>query len=220
MKIVNADINEFIDFDISMNYQLVVENSSEFFRLTRQLYDQCEGEEGDFVLSDDLKILNFSKMAIFLYDFFTLSLNNKKMLAEVNSNMIKTIRQCDLEYEISELNTKFYEINTKLIDLSMLPIDSFTEITYENFVKFSDYKFNDNMPLPDKLSTYIKLFSQLKDIKIVIFVNLPAYISSEDLKYLLRDTNLCEIYTLFVNSQRYDMPDTKTIIIDEDLCVI
>ena len=77
MKLVHPNISRHIDFEKAENYQLVIENANECYKLTKEIISQCNGENGEWVLSETFPI-ELNKNALIMYNFFDLSCNNKK----------------------------------------------------------------------------------------------------------------------------------------------
>lgn len=219
MKLVHPHISVFIDFSLSDNYQLVIESPTEFFGKITELYNQINGGEGNFVLSDSNEIIDISKNIVIITDYIDFSLNTKKNLSEVNSIMLSNLKKNDFSEELSKINSQIFNLNDALADLSMLPVE-YNELTNETLVKLSSYYFDDSLSLPQKISTYAKLLCYNKKTKVMVFVNLPDFLSMEDINLLIKDINYNSLKILFINSHLYDIKSVKNIIVDKDLCVI
>ena len=219
MKLVHPHISVFIDFSLSDNYQLVIESPTEFFGKITELYNQINGGEGNFVLSDSNEIIDVSKNIVIITDYINFSLNTKKNLSEVNSIMLSNLKKNDFSEELSKINSQIFNLNDALADLSMLPVE-YNELTNETLVKLSSYYFDDSLSLPQKISTYAKLLCYNKKTKVMVFVNLPDFLSMEDINLLIKDINYNSLKILFINSHLYDIKSVKNIIVDKDLCVI
>ena len=208
------------DFEKEQNYLFVIENSNYFYKITRMLFEQSRGKEGDFVLFKGLDFFNISKSIEFFYDFYNIEVNTKKILTELTNQAINILKENDFILDFSIINEKFNAINRKIKEELDFDIDYKYEITYEEFAKISDYKINEeNSPLAN-LETYLDLIKKTKKAKIVVFVNIFDYFSEHDIKLFIKDLNYMEYNILFLESkEKYDV-NAKKIIIDQDLCVI
>ena len=82
MKMVHPDFVFQIELLENRINEIIIEDPACMGRYTRGLYEQCNGSEGAFVLSDDIDILNISKHCIIVTDLISFELNKKKLLNE------------------------------------------------------------------------------------------------------------------------------------------
>lgn len=219
MKIVHVDIARQIDFSVSPNFMLVIENSQEFYRLTQQLFNQVNGEDGDFVLSEN-NILNISNHCLFIYDYFGDILNSKKITNTINNKIIATLKENDFIEDFAKLNTLILQINEKIIEKLDYNIKTSSSVEYENFVKLIQFKPMKSQLLVEDIITYITL-NLTKNIDVVIFVSLSSVLSENQINTLLKDINYMQLNVLLIEPfKKYKLDNCETIIIDEDLCVI
>ena len=61
MKLVHPEWEKQIVFDFKRVPLVSIENSTYYYQVVEELYQQTEGKEGAFVLSDDGEILDFRK---------------------------------------------------------------------------------------------------------------------------------------------------------------
>ncbi len=221
MKLVHPSIDIQIDFSINNCYNLVVENPCEFFNLTADLINQSNGAEGNFVLSNDSKILNIQKKCLIIYDYFNINFSSKKITNLINSNILSILKEEDFIEDFSKLNELFLKINQKLQDNLDYPLEFEDDFNYETFVKFSNYKINENPKLTDKIIDYINIYCKLADISTIVFINLNLFLEQTDIEAIIKQLNYMQLNILFVNAvEKLSLPQTEKIIIDKDLCVI
>lgn len=221
MKIVHEYLNEAIDFESNSVYSLIIENSELFYKLTNDLFLECNGEDGDFVLSNNFKLDKFEKQAIFIYDYFNLSCSGVKVDKLIKSAVLQKLNELDNFELMGRINQAIIEINEKVIDLVDLDLSFDDEFDYEKLIKISNFKIKEDSILIERLYSYIDIFVKLKNIKLVIFINLFNYFSEKQVKELLKQLGYNELNVLLVNSyDKYQIENAKRIIIDEDLCEI
>ena len=221
MKIVHECLNEAINFDICPVYSLIIENSELFYKFTNDLFNQCNGEDGDFVLSNNFKLDKFEKQAVFIHDYFNLSCSGIKIDKLIKSSILEKLNELDNFELMSRINQLIIEINEKVIDMVDLDLKFDDEFDYEKLIKISNFKIKEDSVLIEKLYSYIDIFVKLKNIKLVILVNLFDYFSEVQINDLLKQLRYNELFVLIVNShEKYNLENAKRIIIDDDLCEI
>ena len=220
MILVYPDFDLEFDFEKSENYLLILENSKLFYKTSKMLYEQTKGIDGDFVLSQDLNILNISKTVEFIYDYYNIEINTKKVLTEINNQAIKILRENDFIKQFSLLNENVNQINQIIQQDIGFDIEYKYEFTFEDFVKFSDYKIVEDGSVLELIETYLDFLKRINKSKIVIFVNIFNYFSKEVIDLLIKDLNYKEFYILFLESKEKYKINATRYIIDEDLCLI
>ena len=58
----------------------VIESPEDFLSYTQELYRQCDGEEGRFVLSEEEKEKEISKYAEIIFNPFAVNINDRKVM--------------------------------------------------------------------------------------------------------------------------------------------
>ena len=220
MKLVHINISRHIDFDINTCYSLIIENSTEFYKLTKELYNQTNGEEGNFVLSNE-NILDISKNCLFISDYYSSLLNSKKVLNILNNTILQIIQENDFYKEFSEINKIMLDINDKVKTYLNTNIEYNQEFNYDNLIKISNYKIPQTNILIDNMINYIDFYIQNTKINTVVFVGAFSVFEQNDIELLIKQLKYMQLNVLFIdNYQKYKIKDIETIIIDNDLCVI
>ena len=221
MKLVHPDFDVQIDFDESKCWCLTIENSSEFFKLTSELFNQSNGGEGSFVLSEDYNEIDIKKNALYIYDYLDQSINDKKIESAINEIVLNELKEGDyLEY-LSNINKEFINLNDKILENIDIDVSYDENIDFEKFVKLSKYRINDEGTLMSRIVTFVDLMIKVKGCKVLILQNICSVFDENKLSELLHELKYMDINILLVNSYRkYQITDVKEIIIDNDLCVI
>lgn len=81
----------------------IVENPATMVELICELSKQCEGQEGNFILSEENKILNISKSISFVKEPFSIDCNNRKILTRLFQELEK-----ENALEWNEVQQNFY----------------------------------------------------------------------------------------------------------------
>ena len=221
MKLVN--ISSGIDIDINENEinELIIEHKSLFTKTIEMLIKQANGEEGDFVLSENNKIIKLEKCSDVIVNFFAMTPNNKKVLNKL--------------YESLEIIANNYveekaDINARIISL----LDAITtsvggsDLIYDLDYKWSDIfklyslQFEENYSdIVNKITSYIKIISQFSDIRVIFLVNVRSFLSNEEMQKVFEMANYCKINIFLLESYESEERDgIKRYVIDKDMCFI
>lgn len=220
MKLVHPNISRHIDFEKAENYQLVIENANECYKLTKEIISQCNGENGEWVLSETFPI-ELNKNALIMYNFFDLSCNNKKTENLLKTQILKLANEVDFIETLSNINKALIDLNDLIVENIDFNIETKSEYSFEELLKFVKYSFLEEENLLEKIVSYINVHSKLSKIKLVIFIGLSAYLNEEEIKSLTKDIAYKDLRVLFIESkERQKLEDEIKIIIDKDLCEI
>lgn len=221
MKLANSEYNICLEFEENRTIVMVIEERMMRLQLVADLYQQCMGKEGDFVLSEGTNILKLNKTADILLDPFSVDCNNKKVLTK----LYQEIQECgneDFFEEKEKINGDIllflerimfnvpYNITSKL-DLDLVEMCKIYNVQLENA----------GITLLERLMEYIKVMSQLCSCKLFILLNFTMYLKEQEVKKLTEFMSYQKVYLLLLE---YEMPLGITCengcIIDEDGCII
>lgn len=221
MMIVHEILDCRINFQDCPIWSLVIENANKYYELANDLYKQCNGEKGNFILTENLEEESFSKNAVFLYDVFNFSINSTKVDKLLNSQVLDLFENGDYISEINEINQKIISLNDKLLQEIDLPIQYDGDFDCNKFIKISNYKIQEDNLLLDRVCSFVDLMVKLKNVKIIILVGFYNYFSEQEINTLLKQFLYQDLKILLLNpSAKYQLNEAKQIIIDEDLCII
>ena len=221
MKLQHFDIDYCFNFEQDIHiYSLIVDNPSLYFKVCNELINFDKLDEVSWVLAHDAQEVKLDNI-LCIHDFFELNLNNKKVESLIDAKILQILKEQDFLQEFSQLNNLLIKINNQALAEMDLPIKSTDEVTYENFVKLSDYKINEEIDLCNKIITYIDLFIKLKNVKVVVLVSCFNILTYEQIQQIIKQLQYMGINVLFINSvDKYNFKDVPKIIIDKDLCLI
>lgn len=221
MKIVSQFFQEQIDFEKNFAYSLIIENSNEYYKILRELYSECNGDDGDIILSDDGKMLSFEKLSVFIYDYFNLICGGAKIDKMLKNEIMEKLNEHDFFEELSKISNIIIEMNDRVLEEIDLPISYNSEFDFNKLVSISNFKIDESIEQIEKVYSLANVFVKLKKIKIVILVGIFDYFDKDKIESLLKQFEYDELYVLMINSKdKYKFQNVKTIIIDEDLCEI
>lgn len=220
MKLVNSKLNLNIEMFENVVNILVVENKITLSYVIENIWKQCNGQEGDFALSEN-KMLKIDKEMEVIINPFDLNFNNKKIISALYSNLSE--RANDLAEEKSELNSKIINFWDKIIlSESYVGIEFALDFSWNDLFKMYNIKIDDNYDsLLSRLTEYIKLITNFCGIKVLCMINIKAYLSEQELSELYTCANHNKIFLILIEaSESVKMPNENIFIIDNDDCLI
>ena len=117
IKIGHTHLETQIVLDSDAPVVLIEENPKEFYYVVKELIRQLNGEEGDFVFSQNDKIISPEKYGYIINDIFTLDINDKKLINLLYKKLEKSVQDSDM---ISQFNAVYASVVQYLDDLIYL----------------------------------------------------------------------------------------------------
>ena len=221
MKIINNDYQINITLDENEINVLFIENSNAFTTLVQNMWSQCNGEPGTWILLEDGNSLNMSKYIKCIINPFTINLNEKTMTNKLYQEL-KTISDESLILEYSNINMNILDYIEKLSYMTPYPLTYKLEYNVVDLLKIYDIKFDSiaNTFL-EKIIEYLKIMNQICQINIFVFIGLKQYLCEEDIKKLYEFVFYEKIHLVLIENHQSKILDYESIfIIDNDLCII
>lgn len=221
MRLVNAEYGMTLELDENRATILIIEERKMRLRIIAELYRQCSGEIGNFVLSQDNQILKIQKMTDILLSPFSIDCNNRKILTK----LYQEIQDCgneDFYNEKEKINSEILLLFDKIMLNVSYNITTALDLDFVELCKLYNVQLEGAGETSiEQLMDYIRVMSQLCGYKVFILLNFTMYLSREELKNLYEFAAYQKIYLLLIE---YFMPaliaNEKGCIIDEDGCII
>lgn len=221
MKFVNSLWNINLQLKENVFNVLVIENQNAMAQIIYELSEQYNGNDGNFILSDNNNLLKFNNLISLVLNPFFINCNEKKIISKLHSQLY------DLANDIYYEKTKTLEsdiINYLNILIDFLPYDLIFNYEFDiiSLFKLQTVKLDQNLlSLTDKILNYIKVCADLTDIKLIIFINLKSFVNEFELLEIYKISSYCKINLLLIeNLQRCKMNNECITIIDSDMCLI
>ena len=96
----------------------------------------------------------------------------------------------------------------------------YDELTIDKIVKISNFKFEEESKLLNKIVTFIDLNIKLRKIKLVVFAGLFNVLEENEIQSLLKQLKYMQMPALFIDTKVVNIDCFQKIIIDKDLCEI
>lgn len=221
MKLVNMDLGIDIDVEENYIYELIIEHSDSFSRVVGSLIRQVDGDEGAFIVSDNNKAIKLDKQADIIVDYFSISPNNKKIISKLYSKLEAVAEEYVIEK--AEINSRLISLLDKLtVSLGYGDIGYDLDFKWTDIFKLYNVNFMDEYDsLLERLISYIKVLSELTDVKILFLVNVKSYLDEEEIGKLYQMVNYYKVSLILIEStERSRVNHEKRYIIDKDRCFI
>lgn len=198
---------------------LVIENQQLFTQFLEKLMQK---EDDDFILfSEKGKRLSVHKYIEIVHSPFLIDLNSKRMLGHLH----KELKEVSEEYFFSEkeqINSAIISYMDKLVLKVPYPILFHLGLDVIDLYKMYDVRMDfENLELMEKIIYYIQLEKMLCNTKVLIFVNLKAFLNMEQLQEVYKVAFYNKVQILLLEfAERGVLLEEKYCIIDKDKCVI
>ena len=176
----------------------VIESPEDFSSYTQELFRQCDGEEGRFVLSEEEKEKEISKYS----ELSGLAAGEEMYMRtqEMKNNLLTYF------LELEHASSYILETDAEL---------DITAIFKALGVRFSDYA-DDYI---GNLNQYIKIMAELMHKKVIVLVNIGSFVSEENLRQIVQNAVCNEISLLMIENVQRELKDWACqYIIDKDRC--
>lgn len=212
-----------LDFELQENIisVLVLENQSIYTEFMRELLQTVDGGENAFVLYDNEKKMNVSKTVEVIFSPMLLDMNSKRIQQYLFSEL-KGLSD-EIGYEKKErINTEVVDYLDLLSQKIPFPIRFKLELDEALLYKQYDVRIEyEEELLLEKVINYIQIQSVLCGTKVLIFINIKAYFTDEQLQEIYKSAFYNKIYLILLeNNNRNCMYEEKYYIIDRDKCLI
>ncbi|MCH5344267.1 MAG: type II-A CRISPR-associated protein Csn2 [Acetatifactor sp.] len=221
MKLTLGEDNLVLSFCENKILVLVLENPHTFMRILQQLYSQCNGGEGELVLSKNEVIISMATNVQVIWNPFMTDFNDKKILNKLYQELRDVSEETCLQ-DIEEIRGAVSRYLSKVGAMIPYSITYAARVDDVALYKLYEVKLeNDGADVLQQLIEYIKILSMLCGTKIVIFINLKDYLDEVQLLELYKTAFYYKIYVLLIEATQKDgLEDEKYYILDRDDCLI
>lgn len=221
MRLVEGKYGIEIELYSNLASVLVVEASEMLVEVVGRLYQQLNGNEEYFMLLNVDKKLIVSKNVEFIMEPFSLSVNDRKLLTAIYTELGVIVDEKYL-VEKNYLQQSIMEYLDNVVQESEFPL-IYMDITDVNgLMKLYEIKVQEEgLSLLERLMLYMKLCIQIKKVVVVAFLNLKMFLNQEDLVYLYEYAEYNKVYLLLIENEQKEKNNREQIyILDKDGCFI
>lgn len=221
MRLVNSKYNLIIEMQENKSDILVIENPNIMSDIVGNLHMQCEGNEGDFVLSEKDKMLKIDKHMSIVVDPFSLDFNDRKIINKLYFNLKDASNDYFIEKE--ELNTQAVSLIDKIVSgVGYNNITFRLGLEWESLFKIYDIKLEQSCDsLLEKICEYVKILSGLCSIDILCLVNIMGFLSETEFMQMQEMAFYNKVQLFLVETkERPCFTNQNIYVIDKDQCLI
>lgn len=221
MKLAYSTLQNIIEIKGDTVHSIVVENPKYYYNMVKDFMNQMEGKEGGWIVSENDKPLPVNKCVEVLFDFISINVNQKTLIAKIVNEMEQTANKeeningtmqllSDIERFVLYLNEDFdLPINCDKLTISQL----LKSIGISVSVETDD--------LIEILYSYMQLVRQFVGDKLFVFVNLRSFVSQKQFSDFAMTIIGHGYQVIFLENKEYDkIAKESRLIIDQDLCEI
>lgn len=221
MKLVHIDLNQNL-LENNFITEWIIESPEAFSEYVREIYLQCEGKDGRFVLSQNGKELDMSKYAEIIFNVYELDVNNRKILNKVYQGLEDLAYTEDFFVQTQEMNQYLQEYILKLEEKTDFILHLEQQIDLNFLFKGLSVELEGmGESLLEKLVDYVKTITTLLDKRLLVFVNLRSYLTDEQISLILNEMKYYQIQILFIENYARDcIEGARRCILDIDRCEI
>lgn len=202
----------------------VIENEKFCFESLKTLMQQCQGEDGPYLLTENGKPANISKSLVFTPSPFSIDHNPRKALTALYKQLNTTLTQSDTATKVQDL----LEQISAILREALLDVESDLELPnvpdWEAVWKFFDIQFRESYAnLAEEICDYTHAARLFLGTQVFIFAGVLAYIGVADLELLFKQITYDQIQVVFIENY---LPEAKrlsgmqVLIVDHDLCEV
>lgn len=219
MKFSYLPIDHVFEFDEKSVLSLVIEEPNLFLSLSQDIFDQTQGLNGKAVLSEDNKILEFSKNADIITSFVPFELNRKSLLTKILTELEKTSQNESHYLETMELMTKIEQyLEALTVDL---PCDlDYNKLTISSVLKSIGIEVrDDSASLTEKLLNYMELVREFDRERVFFTVNFRSFADEKTVEQFMQTAISHKYRLLMLENHSYPVLQNEIrYTVDSDLC--
>lgn len=219
MKFVHPYYFQPIEIESEFPVTLVMENPKMFRKTIFELIDQCNGYDGNFILSENNEILDLSKACVVISDICQQDFMNHDI-----RNKVQKILESEItgEDETISLLSSIEQFGVRVADSFKYPLKYKITLQPCDLIKFLGFEIDEEDALPlERLIDFLEIYENLLNRKLVVTVNLKEYFSEDEYCIFQKDITNRQINVLMLERHVHSFDDTEhRIIIDQDLCEI
>ena len=221
MNISYPDYNILISTKEGTNTVICIENPVAYADVVGNIYHQMNGEDGDMIWSQDGKGINISKKGVVVFNPYSISPNEKRVINKLYQELEEKARDY-IQEDSALLESAIVTYLDKLIEEVPYGISYDFVPGISALLKMYDVRIDECADsLLERIIEYIKALHRICGIQVFVFVGLKNYISSDDNKQLYEFVSYEKIDLILVESkQRALISSERYLIVDESLCTI
>ena len=200
---------------------IVIENPLVMSEVIRNISRQVNGEDGEWILSEQDKIFSIEKSSIFLDNPLMVNSNEKRILTRLYKELSEQAN--NLMYEdYTRINSYIVSFLERLLDTGPYHLDMEVDMDLTGILKLYGVKIESyGVSVLEALLDYLRALSCICNIHVVFILNVKQFLTLEEVRQLYESCFYEKIYLINLEGQKnYNLEQEKCVIIDKDLCII
>lgn len=222
MKLVHPEMDYALLGNENVCMEWIIENPQTFSSYVQEIRQQCNGEEGKFVLSHGDKELNFAKSVELIFDLLSVDCNDKRILTKLYTQLEQLAYGEQFFVQTQELTR---QLQSYMMDLEqeteyILNMDQMLNLPATFKALGVSFEVQE-VDFFERLIRYMKLVGSILNKKLFIFVNMRSFLSDLQIQMLVEEIKYQDMKMLLIESCARDcIPNLRRCIIDKDNCII
>lgn len=200
---------------------IVIENPLVMSEVIRNISRQVNGEDGEWILSEQDKIFSIEKSSMFLDNPLMVNCNEKRILTRLYKELSEQANTLMYE-EYTQINSYIVSFLERLLDTVPYHLDMEVDMDLTGILKLYGVKIeSDGVSVLEVLIDYLRALSSICNIHVIWILNVKQFLTVEEVQQLYEFCFYEKIYLINLEGQKnYNLEQEKCVIIDKDLCII
>ena len=221
MKMVHTGYDLTMEMNENQIIVLSIENRKAYSEILQDMWNQIQGGEGHFILSDKEKQLKISKEVECIFNPFSLDCNDRKILNKLYQELKEQSDSFQLE-KAMVLNTSINRFLDGLLMQMPYALKYNPDFDLSGLLKLYDLEVESSgETVLERIVEYLRVMTNICGIVNYVFVGLKQYLSEPELEKLYEFVFYEKINLIIIEAiQTPLLSGEKGWIIDKDLCII
>ena len=200
---------------------IVIENPLVMSEVIRDISRQVNGEDGEWILSEQDKIFSIEKSSQFINNPLMVNSNEKRILTRLYKELFEQANTLMYE-EYTQINSYIVSFLVRLLDTVPYHLDMVIDMDLTGILKLYGVKMeSDGVGVLEVLIDYLRALSSICNIHVIWILNVKQFLTVEEVQQLYEFCFYEKILLINLEGQKnYNLEHEKCVIIDKDLCII
>lgn len=195
---------EGVELNLHRPKVFVIKDHNEFFKIQKELINQCNGEQGKFIIYGSEKSISFDSQIEIIPNVYTIDINTRKIVTNLHKSLSKQVILGDQFFEFDEIKNNIKNFLNELRKITLINFEYNDEdIAVEDFLKLYEIKYSDQNLLPSELLIkYIELIKEVMKLKIVIISFALYNLNKDEIDNVIRYCIQNDILLVFLEKEK------------------
>ena len=181
---------------------IVIENPLVMSEVIRNISRQVNGEDGEWILSDQDKVFSAEKISIFLDNPLMVNSNEKRILTRLYKELSEQANTLMYE-EYTQINSYIVSFLERLLDTVPYHLDMEVDMDLIGILKLYGVKIESyGVSVLEALLDYLRALSCICNIHVVFILNVKQFLTIEEVQQLYEFCFYEKIYIINLEGQK------------------